>query len=523
MDNFMDQYVTSNFIAGVQNFIIALLVLLVGWLIAKAIASGVEKGLGKTDFDEKVFNKFRTSDKPINSNKIIAKVVYYIILLIVFVLFFNLLNLDMIANPLSDLVFTFFSFIPAVLKAALILILAWVLATAIQWFIVQGTKKMNLQHLFFKMKMAKTEEEISEIMNKVGKIAFYLILLLFIPGVLEALSIAGLAEPFSALLATILAFIPKFLAAAIIFAVGWFVAKIIKNILVNLLEATGSESFIKRLKLEKFFEGSSLATFIGNIVFIMIMIPVTIAALEKLELTGITEPAINMLHEIMNMIPNVLIAVALILVGVWLGKVIGGFVHHYLQNLGFDRLTRKMNIGSKEASEKLTPSALAGYVVQVLIVFFLTVQALFLIKLDFLVGVASAITAYLPFVLAAVLILGVALIAANIVEKVLLSLLDGPATKVLAGFAKYAIIVLAVFMALTQLGIAKTIVSSAFIITLSGLALAFGLAFGLGGRDFASKNLRKLDNTIDETSVKETDTEVNGSDFHDNNIDPNNA
>src|SRR5699024_2975526 len=96
--------------------------------------------------------------------------------------------------------------------------------------------------------------------------------------------------------------------------------------------------------------------------------------------------------------------------------------------------------------------------------------------------------AYLPLVLAAVHVVGGALIAANIVEKVLLSLLDGPATKVLAGLAKSAIIVLAVFMALTQLGIAKTIVSSAFIITLSGLALAFGLAFGLGGRDFASKN-----------------------------------
>src|SRR5699024_6133736 len=103
------------------------------------------------------------------------------------------------------------------------------------------------------------------------------------------------------------------------------------------------------------------------------------------------------------------------------------------------------------------------------------------------------------------------------------SLLDGPATKVLAGFAKYAIIVLAVFMSLTQLGIAKTILISAFFITLSVLALAFGLAFGLGGRDFASKNLSKLDNTIDETFVKETESEANGSDFNEKNIDQNNA
>lgn len=504
MGNFMDDYFTSSFMQGVQNFVVALIVLLIGWLIAKAIANAVEKGLGKTNLDDKLFNKFRTNDKPVNADKIISKVVYYILLLIVFILFFNVLNLNMIANPLSDLVSTFFNFIPAVLKAALILAFAWVIATVVQWFIVEGTKKLNLQHLFYKLKMAKTEEEIHSLMQKIGKVVFYLILLLFIPGVLDALNIAGVAQPFSGLLATILAFIPKLLAAAIIFVVGWFVAKIVKNIIVNLLRAAGSEKLAERLKLNKVFEGTSLAAFVGNLAFIIILIPITIAALEKLELTGITEPAIGMLHTIMEMIPNILVAVALILVGIWLGKLIGGFVQAYLQKLGFDRLTAKMNIGSKATGQsKLSPSTLAGYVVQVLIVFFLTVQALYVVQLDFLVGIASAITAYLPQVLAAVLILGVALIVANLVEKVLRNLLAGPAANVLAGFAKYAIIVLSIFMALTQLGIATTIVSSAFILILGGLALAFGLAFGLGGKDFASKYLRKFDNTIDQTKVKE--------------------
>ena len=155
----------------------------------------------------------------------------------------------------------------------------------------------------------------------------------------------------------------------------------------------------------------------------------------------------------------------------------------------------------------MTPSAIVGYVVQVLIIFFLAAQALYVIKLDFLVGIATAITAYLPYVLSAVLILGVAFVLANMVQKVLLNLLSGPATTILAGFAKYAIIVLSVFMALTQLGIATTIVSSAFILILGGLALAFGLAFGLGGKEFAGKYLQKFDNTIDETNVKESDNE----------------
>lgn len=502
----MDQYVSQSFLTGLQNFVIAIIVLLVGWLIAKIIGNLIQKALKKTDMDDKLFNKFRTSDKPINADKVIGKTVYYILLIFVFILFFNLLDLNMIANPLSDLVSTFLGFIPTVLKAALILLLAFVIATVVQWLIVTGTKKLNLQKLFSKMKLANTEEEVSKIMETIGKVAFYLILLLFIPGVLDALSITGVSEPFSNLIASLLTFIPVLIAAVLIFAVGWLVATIVKSIVVNLLAAAGSEKLIARLKLEKLFEGTSFAKFVGNLVFILIMIPITITALEKLNLTGITDPAISMLNQIMNMIPNILIAIALIFVGVWLGKFIGKFVGQFLERMGFDRLTSSMNISIKKKSEgKMGASAIVGYIVQVLIVFFLATQALYIIKLDFLVNIASTITAYLPYVLSAVLILGVAFIVANLVQKLLSNLLLGPATNLLAGLAKYAIIVLAVFMALTQLGIATTIVSSAFILILGGLTLAFGLAFGLGGKDFAKKYLEKFDNTIDETSIDETD------------------
>lgn len=526
----MDQYFTSSFMQGLQNFVVALIILLIGWLIAKAIGNAVEKAFAKTDWGNKLIQKFHMSDKEINTEKVIGKTVYYIILLIVFILFFNVLNLNMIANPLSDLVSTFLSIIPAVLAAALILLFAWIIASIARWLIAEGSQKLNLQHLFFKLKIAKTETEIKKYTETLGKIVFYLILLLFIPGVLDALNIPGVAEPFSGLLTSILVFIPRLVAAAIIFAVGWFVAKIVKNIVTNLLQAVGSEKLMSRLKLSKLFEGTSFAAFAGHVVFILIMIPIAIAALEQLELKGITDPAIAMLHTVMTMVPSILMAIVLILVGIWLGKLIGGFVEDYLQRLGFNRLANQLHICGKSISDnRMTPSAIAGYIVQILIVFFLTVQALNLMELHFLVGIAAAITAYLPNVLAAVLILGVAIILANIVQKVLVNLLDGPAANLLAMFAKYSILVLAGFMALTQLGIASAIVNAAFILILGGLALAFGLAFGLGGKEFAAKHLRKFDKTMDETVIKQQikrkaedhieDTEVNPTTYTEGTID----
>lgn len=503
--DYFDTYFTSSFFTGVQNFVVAILVLLIGWLIAKLIANGVEKAVEKMDLNEKLFNKFREGepDPRVNYSKIINKVVYYILLVVVFIVFFNILNLNMIANPLSDLISTFLLFIPAVLKSAIILAFAFILAMIAQWLVTTGGKKVHIDKVFVKLNVADTVEKAEEYIITTGKIVFYLIILLFIPGVLEALSIYGVAEPFSGVLSTILAFIPKLIAAAIIFAIGWFVAKFVKGMVANLLKAVGSEKLVKKLNLVKLFEGTTLASFVGNVVFVLILIPVTISALDKLELTGITGPAIGMLYQVMELIPNIIVAIVIILIGIWAGKFLGGFVNNLLTNLGFDNITANMQIGNKKVdSNRMTPSTIVGYIVQVLVVFFLTVQALYLIKLDFLVDIASAITAYLPNVLAAVIVLGVALIIANIVEKILVNMLSGPAIRILAGFAKYAIMALAVFMALTQLGIATSIVASAFTLILGALALAFGLAFGLGGKDFAKKYLDKFDRTIEETKVK---------------------
>jgi len=507
MENLFSDYFTAEFYQGVTNFLFALIYLIVGWIIAKVIGNLVKSGLEKTKIDEKVLGKFGKGDseeKPVNTAELAGKVVYFFLLIIVFSIFFSRLNLNVLSTPLSNVVDTILGFVPAILKAVIILLIAYLIASALKWLIIKGTEKAKAHNFLTKAKLAETNEDVKAFFNTLGTVVFYLTLLLFIPAILDALNISGMSEPFTGMLDSMLAFIPKLLAAGLIFGIGWFVAKILKGIVANLLDALGVNKVIEKLKLQKLFEGTSFGKFVGNIVFVVILIPVTIAALERLELRGISEPAISMLSEIMVMIPNILIAIALVLVGVWLGKLVGEFVHGYLSQLGFDRLAGKMSVGNVDVTEgKLTPSAVVGYVVQTLIVFFLAVQALYLIKFDFLVNIAMAITAYLPNVLAAVLIIGVALILANIVHKVLVNLLVGPASNLLAGIAKYAIIALAALMALTQLGIATTIVTSAFVLILGGVALAFGLAFGLGGKDFASKYLKKFEHTIDETSIKD--------------------
>src|SRR5690625_7357520 len=108
----------------------------------------------------------------------------------------------MLASRLSELISTFFSFIPAVFKAAIILIVAWILASLVRWLIVSGTEKAKIQDLLYKLKLAETKADVKQLMDTLGQIDFYLIILVFIPGVLDSLSISGVVVPCSTLVYT---------------------------------------------------------------------------------------------------------------------------------------------------------------------------------------------------------------------------------------------------------------------------------------------------------------------------------
>ena len=110
--------------------------------------------------------------------------------------------------------------------------------------------------------------------------------------------------------------------------------------------------------------------------------------------------------------------------------------------------------------------------------------------------------AYIPLVLSAIIILAVALIGGNILAN-FISKATG--NKLFGEVIRYAIIILGAFMILEQLHIAQTIVNAGFIIILGAAGLAVALAFGLGGRDFAARQLNKADKAIEEGIDKAED------------------
>lgn len=485
----------ANMLSWLPELILGLLVLLIGFFIAKAVENAVHKRLKKSRVNERLDVK----EGKWNVEKIISKVFFFGILLLAFLLFFNIMNASMIATPFMTMYSGIGGAILSILKAGLILLLAWVLALIVKKVILAVGGKMKLNKYMAKVGASPDEIDKSKWVETAANIAFYVVLLLFVPAILHALGLSGISGPFEGMLGSFMHFIPKLVGAALIFAVGWVVAKIVRTIVTKLLESVGVDRYAHKLKSSS--KGTSISGIIGTIVFVLIMLPVTISALEVLDLEGISQPAIAMLNDIMTMLPKIAVAIVLVLVGIYLAKWVKRIVVSLLDNLGVNSIFGK--IGVRSNASMPTFSQIIGTIVQVVIILLFVVEALQILNLNFMVTLATGIFAYLPMVVAAVVILAIGFWLANLAEKFVGSIMttQSGAPHVLRYVAKYAILAFAFFMALSQLGIAPAIINAAFILILGGVALAFGLAFGLGGREHASRYLTKMESSLQNADV----------------------
>jgi len=211
----------------------------------------------------------------------------------------------------------------------------------------------------------------------------------------------------------------------------------------------------------------------------------------------IVEPVREMLTKIMAYLPVLLGALLILIVGWIVAKIIRWIVDGLLRAIRFDTLADKAGIsevlrkGNLNTSARKVISGLVYWLV-IIMVLVMTVNALGLPNTS---DVLASLFAYVPKVIAALLVLVVAIFLANFVSG-LVQIAAGnanlPKPHLLAGISRWAIIIFAVTIALAQLGIAPLLVTATFNIILGGVCLALALAFGLGGKDAAARYLEEL-------------------------------
>jgi hypothetical protein len=478
----------------------ALVVLIVGWIAALVIAAVVRATLQKLGIDRRFSESVPVNgavERPQISRRI-SKGVFYLIMLFVLVAFFQTLGLTAVTEPLMAFLNQIFEYAPRLIAAGVLLFLAWVVATVLRSVVRKTLTATEIDRRLTHEAGGDQAEDLP-VAKTVSDATYWLVYILFLPALLDALAVPGLLAPVGDMVTKILGFFPNLFAAAVILGIGWFVARIVQRIATNLLIVAGTDRLGERVGLSTVIGSKKLSGVLGLLVYILILVPVIVGSLNALQIEAVTGPASQMLSTILGSLPGILAAVLVVGVAYVVARVVSGLATNMLVAIGFDNLPARLGLATEPVEGRRTPSQIAGTVVMVAIVLFAVMQALPMLGFDLLAGMMSEFLAFGASVLLGVVILGFGLFFAKLVADLIRD--SGIANaRFLSTVARISILLLAGAMGLQQMNLAQEIITLAFGITLGAVAIAAAIAFGIGGRDAAKK-------LVDDFAKSRRDTE----------------
>lgn len=489
MQPFLDQLMLT--LGGaLPNLLAAFAILIIGWLVALLVSAGIRKLLEKTDVDNRLAAKIGLGrgKADFKIETVISKTVYYLIMLFVLIAFFQQLGLTIITEPLNRLLNQIFAFAPGLLGAAVLIAVAWVIASAVKFVV---SKLLDSTRLDDRLTAEAGLDEGRQVplSETLSNVAYWFILLLFLPAILGALQLEGLLAPVQGMVDDLLGFIPNLLGAGVILLVGWFIARIVRQIVTGLLSAVGLDQLGERVGLKsEDVGGQKLSAIVGTVVYALILIPAIIAGLNALQIAAISDPATEMLTTLMNAIPAIFGAVVILGITYLVAKLVAGLVSNILTGIGFNKVLTWIGLGSEPTEGQRTPAEVVGYLVMIGLMLFASIEAANLLGFTIVADLVANFLSFAGQVLLGVVVFGLGLYLANLAGSVILST-AGSQAKLLSQAAKAAIIILTSAMALRQMGIANDIVNLAFGLLLGAIAVAVALAFGLGSREIAARQV----------------------------------
>lgn len=380
------------------------------------------------------------------------------------------------------------SFVIDIGIAILWLVLAFVVAGIVKGIVTKALKALKAEQYLEKLGVKDTETNSS--IAFVAKLCYFITFLLFLPSALNKIGMNVVSEPITRVVNSFMGFIPNAVATAIIVIVGLFIAKIIKDLLIPVFRALKLDTLQEKAGI-KADENATLSVMIANVIYAIIVLLVITAGINQLGISTISAPANMVVSAIFNAIPGVLAAILIIAIGVFISKLVAKVLNALLTGVGTDKLLQKIT----GQPTKVSLSKVISEVVRYVLITIFVVEGISVLNLPVVSNIGGAIIRYMPAVLSAIIILGVGSFAANTVETLLVK--KFPNAKGSAMIAKVAIYVVSGFLCLSQLNIASAIVETTFILIVAALCVAFAIAFGIGGRQFAANAMEKLEKKLE--------------------------
>lgn len=506
MDNILVNF-NQNLGSSMMTMIGALVIFILGWIIAGIVGSVVHKLLEKLSINQKMN---ASTGKTYDLAHLLSRIAFWFVFIIGISAALSYLHLDAISVPFANMVNSVLLFIPNLIGAGLLALLGWILATVARSALSSVLNRTSVDEKL------STEAGVPNMSDSIANLAYWFILLMFLPMVLQQLGVTGLLAPINGMITKGLAFIPNLVGAGIIIFVGYIIAKVLRGIVTNIVTSLKIQSLAGKAGISN---QTQIANIAGTLVYLVVLITAIIMGLNVLNIQAISVPATNMLNEIMLAIPNIIMAVLILGIAYFVSKLIADIVKNLLENSGINVLPSKLGFQNVLGTAKV--SDVAGALIVFFVMLFATIEAARSLGFVYLGNIINVFIQFGAQVLLGAVILAVGFWLANLLASAVQRSQNG--TAFLANLVRVLIMGLVLAMGLRAMGIADSIVNMAFGLTLGAVAVAFALAFGLGGREAAARFLKNLqDKAESQTSnlanmmnqpVKEP-TKLTGYDSH---------
>jgi hypothetical protein len=201
--------------------------------------------------------------------------------------------------------------------------------------------------------------------------------------------------------------------------------------------------------------------------------------------------------QLAGFVPQLLAALVLLFIGWLFANLVRTGVLKLLDVLKFDALSEKTGIEAflKQGNLDISLSRLLAKLVYWIIIFVVIVTVANSLGLHMVAELFNKIVLYIPNIIVAILVLVFGILIARFINRLVFAYLNNIGVQgalTLSTLSEYGVIIFVVFVALEQLAIGTTLLTAAFQIGFGAIGLAFALAFGLGGREWAAGVIRKL-------------------------------
>lgn len=288
----------------------ALVVLIIGFFLAKIVKKIVLKLMTKTAIDEKIGQKMQTS---IRIDNFVAKLVYYLIVLFTLIVVLDLLGAGDVLEPLKNMLKKFLDFIPNIILAGILTFAGYIIASIVSE--ATGFLSERLEGFGKKMGLDSGSLDLSKIVKQIVFIIIFIPILIM---ALDALNMSAISDPAKEILSTMMSAIPNIIFAVVILGVCYIIGKYVVAIVTDLLRNLGLDDLSSKMGLNKMIGDASLSSMIGSLAMFFIMFMGVISAADKLELTQVQD----ILNSVMQIAGKVFFGMIILMAGIFISNLV---------------------------------------------------------------------------------------------------------------------------------------------------------------------------------------------------------